>query len=306
MNGCEICPRKCRAERGEITGAGFCRMGTLPIVARAAAHYWEEPCISGQRGSGTVFFSGCSLGCVFCQNKSISQGTLGEKMTASQLAELFFRVEALKVHNLNLVNPTHFAPSILEALALRKPGIPVVWNSSGYENVETIRAAKGLVDIFLPDLKYANKETALQLAKAPDYFETALAAIAAMCEQTGPAIYDEEGLMLRGTLVRHLALPLRTGESLAILDAIAARFPEGTPVSLMRQYTPMNGVKLPGLDRRLTAREYGRVREHMESLGLPGYFQQRDAADSAFTPAFMDEESRRLFPHAEPGENIIQ
>ena len=281
-------------------------MGTLPLVARAAAHFWEEPCISGTKGSGTVFFSGCSLGCVFCQNQPISHGALGEQMTVKQLSELFKRVEALGVHNLNLVNPAHFAPAVLEALALAKPGIPVVWNSSGYDSVETVEAAKGLVDIYLPDFKYAAEETALQLARAPKYFETALAAISAMCAQTGAAVYDERGIMRRGTLVRHLVLPLRIGESKRILDAVKTGLPEGTPVSLMRQYTPMNGVTLPGLDRRLTAREYAQVREHMEKLGLSGYFQRKDAADSAFTPVFMDEESRWLFPHAEARENIIE
>lgn len=293
---CNLCPRRCNAMRGPDRGEGYCHMGTLPVVARAAAHLWEEPCISGTRGSGTVFFSGCALGCVFCQNESISHHSLGRVMDAKALSELFARVEDLGVHNLNLVTPSHFAPVIFEALRLRRPGIPVVWNSSGYETVELVEAAAEFVDVFLPDLKYFSAETARQLAGAPDYFPVALAAIRAMCQAKGAPVYDDEGLMRSGTLVRHLILPLRTSESLAILDAIARELPPGTPVSLMRQYTPMNGVDLPGLDRRLTGREYARVCDFMLALGLEGYVQSRESADSAFTPAFMDVESTRLFP----------
>ncbi len=303
MEACTLCPRLCQAPRHQETGDGYCRMGLTPLVARAAAHMWEEPCISGSRGSGAIFFSGCPLGCVFCQNAPIShqpknEGAkpLGEPMNPHQLAELFHRVTALGVHNINLVNPTHFAPAIFQALALYKPAIPVVWNSSGYETVEMVAAAKGLVDIFLPDLKYFTPETGAQLANAPDYFETAISAIQAMCVQTGGPVYDGDGLLTKGTLVRHLVLPLRTSESIAILSAIATELPKGTPVSLMRQYTPMPAATVPGLDRRLTPREYRRVREHMEALGLPGYLQGKEAATSAYTPAFMDAESTRLFP----------
>lgn len=293
---CSLCPRKCAALRTEDVGEGYCGVGTLPLVSRAAPHMWEEPCISGKRGSGTVFFSGCALGCVFCQNERISHHPLGQKMTPRELSQVFERLEAEGVHNINLVTPSHFAPAIFEALSIRKPGIPVVWNSSAYETVETVRAARGLVDIFLPDLKYFSEKSALALADAPDYFEVAMTAIKEMCSQTGLPKYDGEGMMLSGTLVRHLVLPLRTRESIAILDAIAAELPKGTPVSLMRQYTPMTDTKLPGLDRRLTDREYRQVRDHMFELGLDGYLQQKEAANSIYTPAFMDAESCRLFP----------
>ena len=296
---CNLCPRKCNAERRETSGDGYCRMGTLPLISRAAAHFWEEPCISGTRGSGTVFFSGCALGCVFCQNEEISHHPLGRTMTPRQLSQVFACLEDEGVHNINLVTPSHFALAIFEALSIRKPGIPVVWNSSGYESVQTIEAARGLVDIFLPDLKYFSEKSAATLADAPDYFETAMAAIQKMCELTGLPVYDDNGLMLSGTLVRHLVLPLRTRESIAILDAVAQQLPKGTPLSLMRQYTPMTDTKLPGLDRRLTDREYRQVLEHMLDLGLDGYTQQKEAANSAFTPAFMDAESIRLFPDNE-------
>lgn len=296
---CSLCPRHCGAERNETTGAGRCRAGTWPVVARAAAHDWEEPCISGTRGSGTVFFGGCALGCAFCQNHTISQAELGRVMSVRQLARLFERVEALGVHNINLVTPTHFAPAIMKALQMYKPAVPVVWNSGGYETVEMVRSLAGLVDVFLPDLKFYSEKMGALLANAPDYFSVATRAIQAMAEQTGAPKYDQSGLMLSGTLVRHLILPGLSSESIRILDWIAENLPKGTPVSLMRQYTPIEGVTIQGFDRRITSREYARVRDHMQLLGLDGYLQGKDAADSSFTPHFMDEESVRLFPDAE-------
>lgn len=269
-------------------------MGQKPVVARAAAHFWEEPCISGTRGSGTIFFSGCPLGCAFCQNHAISAGGAGRALDASELAELMRKVEAQGVHNVSLVTPTHFTHAIVKALRIYKPRVPVVWNSSGYERVETLRALRGLVDVYLPDFKYADAQTAAELANAPDYFEVALAAISEMRAQTGAAEYDADGLMTRGTLVRHLVLPLRVNESIRILDAIKNELPDGTPVSLMRQYTPTGLTHAKGLERRLTPREYRRAREHMQALGLPGYTQGAQAADREYTPAFCDEESYKL------------
>lgn len=293
---CNLCPRRCGAVRTETQGSGYCRMGTLPVVARAARHLWEEPCLSGERGSGTVFFCGCTLGCAFCQNAPISHGGLaGQTLSPGALSKLFARVEALGVHNINLVSPTHFAPAVLEALSIRKPSVPVVWNSSGYETVDMVASAEGLVDVWLPDLKFFKTSTAAQLANAPDYYPVAVAAIRAMCLQTGAPVYDAAGLLLRGTLVRHLVLPMRVDETLALLETVSRELPPGTPISLMRQYTPMNGIAFKGMDRRLTAREYARARDAMLALGLPGYVQEPGSATSAYTPAFMDEESTRLF-----------
>ncbi len=292
---CNLCPRRCNAERTPTEGAGYCHAGTLPVVARAARHDWEEPCLSGTRGSGAVFFSGCALGCVFCQNAAISRGApQGWTLSPEALAELFVRVEALGVHNLNLVSPSHFAPAIFKALRIYKPSIPVIWNSSGYESPAVIEAAKGLVDVFLPDFKYYKASTADALACAPDYCQTALAAIQAMCRVSGEPKYDENGMLVRGTLVRHLVLPLRVDETILILQTVARELPPGTPVSLMRQYTPMNGVIIKGLERRITDREYARAREALFALGLEGYLQAKEAAQSAFTPAFLDAESTRL------------
>jgi len=219
-------------------------------------------------------------------------------MNAHVLSHLFQNIEATKVHNLNLVTPSHFAPAILNALALRKPGIPVIWNSSGYETIEMVHNAKGFVDVFLPDFKFATSETAAELAGAADYYKVALSAIQVMCHQNGPPVYNGQGILIRGTLVRHLVLPLRIKESLTILNTIANDLPKGTPVSIMRQYTPIGKSSSPGLNRNLTEREYRRVLDYMRFLEIPGYIQRGSAVNAAFIPAFMDQESTKLFPNA--------
>lgn len=289
MSLCTLCPRNCAVERTPLKGNGFCRMGLDPVIARAAPHFWEEPCISGTRGSGTVFFTGCVLRCAYCQNGEISHRLLGKRISVQDLADVFKRLEDEGVHNINLVTPTHFVPAILSALDLYRPGIPIVWNTGGYEKEETLKLLNGIVDVYLPDLKHFSSAMGNLCTGAPDYFEYASRAILEMCRQTGSAAYDENGLMQKGTLVRHLILPGLTGESIKILDWIGENLPQGTPVSLMRQYVPMNGVNIPGLDRRITEKEYKRVRDHMLSLGLPGYEQEAEAADTAFVPPFSAE-----------------
>ena len=284
---CTLCPRNCRAERTETAGAGLCRMGTLPRIARAALHMWEEPCISGTRGSGAVFFSGCNLRCAFCQNEPISHGGQGETVTPGRLAEIFAELEAQGAHNINLVTPTHFVPAILEALSIYRPRVPVVYNCGGYESVETLRLLEGHIDIYLPDFKYIDGRMAKLLSGAPDYPQVALAAIREMRRQTGPAVYDADGLMLRGTQIRHLVLPGLTGDSMRLLTLIRDELPEGTPVSLMGQYMPCGrAMQIPGMDRRVTRKEYDRVLAHMQAIGLPGYRQALSAATEAFVPAF--------------------
>lgn len=283
---CTLCPRNCRAERTDTQGAGVCRMGTLPRIARAALHMWEEPCISGTRGSGAVFFSGCGLRCVFCQNEGISQGGAGETVSVRRLADIFAELEAQGAHNINLVTAAHFAPAVIEALNLYRPRIPIVYNSSGYERVETLKMLEGYIDIYLPDYKYIDPAMAAMLSGARDYPEVALDAIREMRRQTGPAVYDENGLMLRGTQIRHLVLPGLTGDSMKILTTIKDELPD-TPVSLMGQYTPCGrALSIPGMDRKLKKKEYDRVLAHMEAIGLPGYRQALCAADGAFVPAF--------------------
>ena len=283
---CTLCPRNCGAERTAESGAGVCRMGTQPKIARAALHMWEEPCISGTRGSGAVFFSGCGLRCVFCQNEAISQQGEGKIVTPARLAEIFRELEAQGAHNINLVTAAHFVPAVLEALSLYRPNIPIVYNSSGYESIETLRMLSGVVDIYLPDYKYIDPNMAAMLSGARDYPEVAFAAIAEMIRQTGAPVYDENGMMQRGTLIRHLILPGLTGDSMKILTRIRDEFP-GIPVSLMGQYTPCGrALSIPGMDRKIKKKEYARVLAHMEAIGLDGYRQELGSADGAFIPSF--------------------
>ena len=283
---CTLCPRNCGVERTAESGAGVCRMGTQPKIARAALHMWEEPCISGTRGSGAVFFSGCGLRCVFCQNEAISQQGEGKIVTPARLAEIFRELEAQGAHNINLVTAAHFVPAVLEALSFYRPNIPIVYNSSGYESIETLRMLSGVVDIYLPDYKYIDPNMAAMLSGARDYPEVAFAAIAEMIRQTGAPVYDENGMMQRGTLIRHLVLPGLTGDSMKILTRIRDEFP-GIPVSLMGQYTPCGrALSIPGMDRKIKKKEYARVLAHMEAIGLDGYRQELGSADGAFIPSF--------------------
>ena len=283
---CTLCPRNCGAERTAESGAGVCRMGTQPKIARAALHMWEEPCISGTRGSGAVFFSGCGLRCVFCQNEAISQQGEGKIVTPERLAEIFRELEAQGAHNINLVTAAHFVPAVLEALNLYRPNIPIVYNSSGYESIETLRMLSGVVDIYLPDYKYIDPNMAAMLSGARDYPDVAFAAIAEMIRQTGAPVYDENGMMQRGALIRHLVLPGLTGDSMKILTRIRDEFP-GIPVSLMGQYTPCGrALSMPGMDRKIKKKEYARVLAHMEAIGLDGYRQELGSADGAFIPSF--------------------
>jgi len=287
--GCELCPRRCGADRE--TRPGFCGLKKEMRIARIAPHLWEEPPISGQRGTGAVFFSGCTLRCVYCQNGEISHGCAGRTFTPRELADALKRLTDLGMHTISLITGTPFVPQILEALALYRPPLPLVWNSSGYETVETLRMLEGTVDVYLPDLKHYSARMGRLCAGAPDYFAAASAAIREMCRQTGSPVLGEDGILQRGTLIRHLILPGLTGESMKLLTWIRDTLPEGTPVSLMRQYIPCNGVSVPGLDRRITEQEYRRVLAHMQALGLPGFLQEAEAADRDFIPVFNRDES---------------
>ncbi|MBO7663989.1 MAG: radical SAM protein [Clostridia bacterium] len=287
--GCELCPRRCGADR-EIQ-PGFCGLKKELRIARIAPHLWEEPPVSGRRGTGAVFFSGCSLRCVYCQNGEISHGCAGRTFTPRELADALKRLTDLGMHSISLITGTPFVPQILEALALYRPPLPLVWNSSGYETVETLRMLEGTVDVYLPDLKHYSARMGRLCAGAPDYFTVASAAIREMCRQTGSPVLGEDGILQRGTLVRHLILPGLTGESMKLLTWIRDTLPEGTPVSLMRQYVPCNGVSVPGLNRRITEQEYRRVLAHMQALGLPGFVQEAEAADRDFIPVFNRDES---------------
>ena len=283
---CMLCPRQCGAAREETAGKGVCGVGMLPRVARAALHMWEEPCISGTRGSGAIFFSGCGLKCIFCQNEAISHGGEGETVSVRRLSEIFRELEMQGAHNINLVTAAQFVPAVIEALDLYRPQIPIVYNSSGYETVDTLKMLEGYVDIYLPDFKYIDPRMAKLLSGAEDYPGVALAAIREMIRQTGPAVYDADGMMLRGTQIRHLVLPGLTGDSMKILSLIRDEFPEAA-VSLMGQYTPFGrALTMPGMNRKLKKKEYARVLAHMEAIGLDGYRQELESASEAFVPAF--------------------
>lgn len=286
---CTLCPRKCGVDRskGQL---GFCRQLGHIRAARAAAHYWEEPVISGSFGSGAVFFSGCTLQCCFCQNGVISQENLGKDVTTEHLREIFLRLIDDGVQNINLVTPTHFLPSILPALSPKLP-VPVVYNCGGYERVETLRELDGLVDIYLPDMKYSDAALAAKLSAAPDYVETAKAAILEMYRQVGPAVIEDD-IMKKGMIVRHLVLPGQIDNSLGVLDWFAEAFPQGDVLfSLMSQYVPMGKAKMmPPFDRCVTEEEYDAVLSYLDFLGIEnGFTQDFSAASEDYIPDFSFE-----------------
>ena len=285
MDGCILCPRQCGVDRTERVG--YCGSGSLPKVARAAKHHWEEPCISGTEGSGTVFFSGCTLGCVFCQNREISRGGTGREVTVEHLADIFKRLEGQGVHNLNLVTPTHFTPQILQALELAKPTVPIVMNCGGYERVETLRQWEGKVQVYLPDLKYFSPELSARYSAAPDYFAVASKAIMEMHRQQ-PQLVWEGDLLKSGLIIRHLVLPGCMKDSLQILDFLDKHLPKDSfLLSLMSQYTPTENCKqFPEINRRVTTYEYRKVADRAAELGFSGFAQDRRSAKEEYTPPF--------------------
>lgn len=283
---CTLCPRRCGVDRG-AGQLGFCRMPGRLRAARAGAHFWEEPLISGSFGSGAVFFSGCTLRCAYCQNAPISAGGFGEALDAPALRRIFLRLIDEGVQNINLVTPTHFLPDILPALTPKLP-VPVVYNCGGYESVETLRALEGLVDVYLPDFKYSDAALAARLSAAPDYPAVAAAAIEEMVRQTGPCVVEDDQLV-RGVLVRHLVLPGFVENSLGVVDWFADHFPGGQVLfSLMAQYTPIESAALPPpLDRRVTEEEYAAVRSWMALRGVTrGFVQDFAAATRDYIPDF--------------------
>ena len=284
---CRLCPRRCGVDRSRGE-KGFCGMGDKITAARAALHFWEEPPISGTRGSGAVFFSGCSLGCEFCQNWEISRKRFGAEISTDRLREIFEGLIGQGAHNINLVTATHFLPAILPALEPGLP-VPVVYNCGGYESVETLRELEGKVDVYLPDLKYAEPELARKLSHAPDYFDVAKAAIDEMVRQVGPPVYDGEGILQRGVMIRHLVLPGQVQNSLKVLDYLAERFSPGEVLlSLMAQYVPSGAVKhTPPFDRTVTREEYDAVVSWLEMLGdFDGFLQEPAAATEEYLPDF--------------------
>ena len=289
--GCRQCPRSCDTARN-ATAHGFCGVPDAFRIARIALHPWEEPSISGTRGSGTVFFSGCNLRCVFCQNREISHGTLGKQMTDTELADAILRLQDEGAHNVNLVTPSHYADRLSVLLQSIKPRlrIPVVYNSSGYESVETLRQLEGLVQVYLPDFKYADAALAARYSAAPDYPQVALAAIREMFRQTGPFEMDDDGMLRRGVLIRHLILPDAAENTLRVIDAVEDNLPPREILfSLMSQYTPPETLpaEFVALRRRITQAEYDRCADYLDFSDIEyGYFQSPESATDELLPVF--------------------
>lgn len=285
---CRLCPRACGVNRQQMRG--FCGAPDRIKIARASLHQWEEPSISGTNGSGAIFFSGCTLRCCFCQNYKISAEGFGQEVSVEELCGIMLRLQAQGAHNINFVTPTHYADKIVRALDQIRDRltIPTVYNSSGYETAETLAMLNGYIDVYLPDLKYMSPALSARYSSVEDYFSSASSAIMLMQRQTGAPAFGQNGLLKKGTVIRHMVLPGAYRDSLRLLDWIAANFDNGDVLlSLMSQYTPQyHSARFPELDRRVTTYEYRKVVEHAAQLGLQGYMQEREAASAAYIPDF--------------------
>lgn len=286
MEYCNICPRKCNVIRKQQTG--FCKMAELPVVARAALHKWEEPCISGTKGSGTIFFNGCSLKCVFCQNFKISNENYGKQITVDNLRKLYFDLISQGAHNINLVNPTHFIKPIIQSLDRPLP-VPIVYNSSGYENVSSIELLKNKIQIYLPDLKYADNTIAKKYSKVDNYFEITTNAIIEMYKQVGNYEFDTDGIIQKGVIIRHLVLPNNIENTFKVIDWVKDNFKNGEIIfSLLNQYIPYGQAYLyPEINRKLFKREYKKVEQYLFDSGIEdGYIQELSSAKDNYIPPF--------------------
>lgn len=289
MEICKICPRKCGADR-ENGKVGYCGVDNEFKVARAALHMWEEPCISGTRGSGTVFFAGCNLGCCYCQNAAISRGQSGKIITPERLVEIFFELKAQGAHNINLVTPSHYAPMLVKVIEQAKTeniNIPFVYNCGGYESVEMLKKLDGLVDVYMPDFKYWSNLLALRYSKAKDYRATAQVAIAEMVRQRGKCRFDKDGMLKSGVLVRHLVLPGAYADAKKILGYLHETYGAGIYMSIMSQYTPIGTPKYAPLAKRISDAEYNAILDYASAIGIENAFvQEGEAAQESFIPAF--------------------
>lgn len=294
LENCTLCPRNCRVDRTRGR-KGYCRETEELVVARAALHMWEEPCLSGENGSGTVFFSGCSMGCVYCQNYRIARGLAGKKISVERLADIFLELQGQGANNINLVTPTHYVPQIVEAITLsREKGlcVPIVYNCGGYEKVETLQLLEGYVDIYLPDFKYMSQEIARKYSNAGDYFDYASEAIKEMVRQTGELAFNAYGIMTKGVIVRHLALPGYLDDSKEIIKYLYETYGDTIFISIMNQYTPLSNVErwYPEINRTVTDEEYRELVDYAVSLGVVnGFIQQGETASESFIPEFNGE-----------------
>ncbi|MGN0642117.1 MAG: radical SAM protein [Huintestinicola sp.] len=288
LKHCRLCPRECGADR--VNGRGFCGGGYLPKAAKAYLHMWEEPCISGKNGSGTVFFSGCSLKCCFCQNYKISAENSGAEISVERLAEIFLELQEKGAENINLVNPTHYVPQIISALDMAgdRLKIPIVYNSGGYEKLSTLKMLEGRIDIFLPDLKYFDSSIAEKYSAAADYFEVASQAVTAMVSQAGMPVFDGRGMMKKGVIIRHLTLPSHRQDSVRVLEWLHENLPQGSfLLSLMSQYTPFYKSSMyKEINRRISTFEYNYIADKAAEMGFEGFMQERSSAKEEYTPDF--------------------
>ena len=290
---CNLCPRECNVDRG-LGKAGFCKVPNQIKVSRAALHFWEEPCISGEEGSGTVFFSGCNLRCVYCQNRKIAEGVYGKEITVDKLAAIFLELQEKGANNINLVTPSHYVLQIIEALKLAKEGglnVPIVYNSSAYEKVETLKKLKGYINVYLPDFKYMDSALSLKYSAAEDYSQVAKNAIEEMVRQVGTTEFDERGILRKGVVVRHLVLPGYTKDSKEVIKYLYDTYKNDIFISILSQFTPMNGLdKYPEINRKVSEEEYGEVVDFAIEIGVEnGFIQEGDVAEESFIPDFDGE-----------------
>lgn len=285
---CSLCPRECFVDR-DLGQVGFCGMTNKIKIARADLHMWEEPCISGDTGSGTIFFSGCTLRCVFCQNKKVARGELGKEISEEKLSEIFFELKEKGANNINFVTPNHYVKQIIKAIDIAKNrgfDLPFVYNTSSYEKVDTLKMLDGYIDIYLADLKYIDENLSFKYSKAKDYFEYAKLAIEEMYNQVGNPIFDDNNIMKRGIIVRHLVLPNCTKDSKNIIKYLYEKYKDDIFISIMNQYTPMN-CEYEELNRKITKREYNNVVDYAIKLGVEnGFIQEGETANESFIPEF--------------------
>lgn len=288
---CMLCPRKCGTDRSK--DIGYCGQSDRLHAAKAYLHMWEEPCISGKNGSGTVFFSGCNLRCVYCQNRDIAASYSGFEITDQKLADIFLKLQDKGAHNINLVTPTHYTPHIISALyaARGKLNIPVVYNCGGYESAETIKMLDGYIDIYLPDFKYMDNTIAQKYSFAPDYVENAKTALAEMTRQTGGCVFNADGIMIKGVIVRHLVLPSYTDNSKSVIEYLYKTYGHSIYMSIMNQYTPMEYVKnYPEINRKITDKEYENILDFAVNIGVENAFiQENGTVSESFIPVFDGE-----------------
>ena len=282
---CKLCPHKCAAFKDKNTYSGKCGVSTNIKVAKIAPHFWEEPCLSGTKGSGAIFFSGCTLKCIYCQNSEISAQFQGVEITPEILADEYKRLEEQGVHNIDLISATQFLPEILRSFDIYKPRIPIVYNCGGYERADTLRSLEGIVDIYLPDFKYSDNSLAKEYSGADNYTEVATLAIEEMFRQAGKLCINDDGIAEKGVLIRHLVLPNHTKNSIGVLNILKENFSDNLTVSLMGQYTPYaKALGHPKLNRKITSREYNKVLNHLIDLDIDGFAQELKSADESYIP----------------------